>query len=72
MIRKSIDVFINEIYSKPPKKHRSLLKQMFNILITFGVYTYLYSKDFGIESNRGHRNVLVGIDKFSRIGWRVP
>ena len=37
MTQKSIKIFINEIYSKPPKRIIALSKQMFIISMTFGV-----------------------------------
>ena len=37
MTQKTFKVFINEIYSKPPKKTMLQTKLMFIILMTFGV-----------------------------------
>ena len=37
MTQKSNNVFIDEIYFKPPKKPIPLTKQTFIILMTFGV-----------------------------------
>ena len=37
MTQKNIKIFINEIYSKPPKKIMLQTKQMFITLMTFGV-----------------------------------
>ena len=36
-LRKTKKIFINGIYSKPPKKIMLLTKQMLIVLITFGV-----------------------------------
>ena len=37
MTRKNIEVFINEIYSEPPKRDYATKKQMFILLMTFGL-----------------------------------
>ena len=44
MTQKNIKIFINEIYSKPPKKIISQTKQTYTILMTFGVEIFLTSK----------------------------
>ena len=37
MTQKTIDVFLNEIYSKHPEKSKAQTKLMYTILTTFGL-----------------------------------
>ena len=64
-------IFINEIYSKPPKKYYPTNKtDVFHIDDTWSL-DILDIKEYGPENNRGYRYVLVVIDNFSRFGWTV-
>ena len=72
MTQKNIKIFINEIYSKPPKKYYSTYKtDVYHIDDTWSL-DILDLKDYGPENNRGCRYVLVIIDNFSKFGWTVP
>ena len=72
MSQKKIKIFINEIYSKPPKKYYSTNKtDVYHIDDTWSL-DILDLKDYGPENNRGYRYVLVIIDNFSKFGWTVP
>ena len=69
MTQKNIKIFINEIYSKPPKKYYPTNKtDVYHIDDTWSLYI-LDLKDYGPENNRGYRYVLVVIDNFSKFGW---
>ena len=72
MTQKNIKIFINEIYSKPPKKNYITNKtDVYHIDDTWSL-DILDLKDYGPENNRGYRYVLVTIDNFSKYGWTVP
>ena len=72
MTQKNIKIFLNEIYSKPPKKYYSTNKtDVYHIDDTWSL-DILDLKDYGPENNRGYRYVLVIIDNFSKFGWTVP
>ena len=72
MTQKNIKIFINEIYSKPPKKnYPSNNTDVYHIDDTWSL-DILDLKDYGPENNRGYRYVLVIIDNFSKFGWTVP
>ena len=72
MTQKNIKIFINEIYSKPPKKKYATNKtDVYNIDDIWSL-DILDLKDYGPENNRGHRYVLVTIDKFIKCGWTKP
>ena len=72
MTQKNIKIFINEIYSKPPKKYYPTNKtDVYHFDDTWSL-DILDLKDYGPENNRGYRYVLVIIDNFSKFGWTVP
>ena len=72
MTQKNIKIFINEIYSKPPKKYYPTNKtDVYHIDDTWSL-DILDLKDYGPENNRGYRYVLVTIDNFSKFGWTIP
>ena len=72
MTQKNIKIFINEIYSKPPKKYYPTNRtDVYHIDDTRSL-DILDLKDYGPENNRGYRYVLVIIDNFSKFGWTTP
>ena len=72
MTQKNIKIFINEIYSKPPKKNYITNKTDVYYIDDIWSLDILDLKDYGPENNRGHRYVLVIIDIFIKYGWTVP
>ena len=72
MSQKNIKIFINEIYSKPPKKYYPTNKTNVYHIDDIWSLDILDLKDYGPENNRGYRYVLVIIDNFSKFGWTVP
>ena len=71
MTQKNIRIFINEVYSKPPKKNYITNKRdVYHIDDTWSL-DILDLKDYGPENNRGYRYVLVIIDNFSKFGWTI-
>ena len=72
MTQKNIKIFINEIYSKPPKKYYVTNKTDVYHIDDIWSLDILDLKDYGPENNRGYRYVLVVIDNFSKFGWTVP
>ena len=72
MNQKNIKNFINEIYSKAPKKNYDKNKtDVYHIDDTWSL-DILDLKDYGPENNRNYRYVLVVIDNFSNFGWTIP
>ena len=72
MTQKNIKIFMNEIYSRGPKKNYATNKtDVYHIDHTWSL-DILDLKDYGPENNRGYRYVLVTIDNFSKYGWTVP
>ena len=72
MTQKNIKIFINEIYSKPPKKNFVTNKTDVYHIDDIWSLDILDLKDYGPENNRGYRYVLVVIDNFSKFGWTSP
>ena len=71
MTQKNNKTFINEIYSKPPKKNNSTNKTDVNYIDEIWSLDILDLKDYGPENNRGYSYVLVVLDNFSNYGWTV-
>ena len=72
MTQKNIKIFINEIYSKPPKKNYVTNKTDVYYFDDIWSLDILDLKDYGPENNRGYRYVLVIMDNFSKFGWTIP
>ena len=72
MTQKNIKIFINEIYSKPPRKTYATNKTDVYHIDDIWSLDILDLKDYGPENNRNYRYVLVVIDNFSKFGWTVP
>ena len=72
MTRKNIKIFINEIYSKPPRKNYATNKTDVYHINDIWSLDILDLKDYGPENNRGYRYILVTIDNFSKFGWTIP
>ena len=72
MTQKNIKTFINEIYSKPPKKNYITNKTDIYYINDIWGLDILDLKDYDPKNNRNYRYVLVIIDNFSKYGWTVP
>ena len=72
MTKKNIRIFINEIFSKGPKKYYPTNKTNVYHIDDIWSLEILDLKDYGPKNNRGYRYVLVFIDNFSKFGWTVP
>ena len=71
MTQKNIKIFINEIYSRGPKKNYDTNKTDIYYIDDIWSLDILDLKDYGSKNNRGYRYVLVVIDNFSKFGWTV-
>ena len=72
MTQKNIKIFINEIYSKPPKKNYITNKTDVHHIDEIWSLDILDLNDYGPENNRGYRYVLVIVDNFSKFGFTIP
>ena len=72
MTQKNIKTFINEIFSRGPRKNYPTNRTNVYYIDDIWSLDILDLKDYGLENNRGYRYVLVIIDNFSKYGWTVP
>ena len=72
MTQKSNEIFINEIYSRPPEKNYSTNKTDVYLIDDVWSLDILDLKDYDPEKNRGYRYVLVLINNFSKFGFTIP
>ena len=72
MTQKNIKLFINEIYSKPPKENYPTNKTDVYHIDDIWSLSILDLRDYGLRNNRRYRLVLVIIDNLSKFGWTVP
>ena len=72
MSQKNIKIFINEIFSKGPKKNYNTNKRNVYYIDDTWSLDILDLKDYDPENNRNYRYVLVIIDNFSKYGWTIP
>ena len=72
MTQKNIKIFIDEIYSKAPKKNYATNKTDVYYIDDIWSLDILDLKDYDPENNRGYRYVIVTIDNFSKYGWTIP
>ena len=72
MTQKNNKIFLNEIYSKGPRK--SYLTDKTDVYHIDDIWSLdiLDLKDYGPENNRLYRYVLVIIDNFNKFAWTVP
>ena len=71
MTQKNIKIFINESYSKGPKRIYAKNKTDVYHIDDIWCLDILDLKDYGPENNRGYRYVLLIIDNFSKFGWTI-
>ena len=72
MTQKSIKIFINEIYSKPPKKNYGTNKRDVYHIDDIWILDILDLEGYGPENNRAYRYILAIMDNFSKFGWTIP
>ena len=72
MNQENIKIFINEIYSKPPKRNYATNKTNVYHIADIWSLDILDLKDYGSESKRGYIYVIVIIDIFKKFGRTVP
>ena len=65
-------IFIDEVYSKPPKKNYPTNKTMIKSVGDTWSSDLLDMNDYGPKNNKGYRYILVVIDNFSKFGWTIP
>ena len=72
MKKDSTKIFIDEIFSNPPKKIYPTNKSTIKSIDDTWSSDLLDMNDYGIKNNKGYRYILVVVDKFSKFGWTIP
>ena len=67
-----IKTFVDEIYSKSPHKIYETNKTMIKSVDDTWSSDLLDMNDYGPKNNRSYRYILVAIDNFSKLGWKIP
>ena len=65
-------IFIDEIYSKSPKKNYPTNKIVYNHIDEIWSIDLADMIDYKTSNNKGNRYVFVSIDNFSKYLWAVP
>ena len=65
-------IFIDEVYSKSPRKNYESNRIMIKSIDDTWSSDLLDMNDHGPKHNRGYRYILVVLDNFSKFGWTIP
>ena len=73
MIKKDlIKIFIDEIYSKPPRKNYPTNKIVYNHIDEIWSIDLADFSDYKTSNNKGFRYIFIVIDEFSKYLWDIP
>ena len=65
-------IFIDEIYSKPPRKNYSTNKTIYNHIDEIWSIDLADMIDYKITNNKGFRYISIIVDNFSKYLWAIP
>ena len=65
-------IFIDEIYSEPPRKNYPTNKVVYNYVDEIWSIDLADFSDYKISNNKGYRYTFVIIDNFSKYLWAIP
>ena len=73
MIKKDLTkIFVDEIYSSPPKKNYPTRKIVYNHIDEIWCIDLADMIDYKISNNKGYRYIFVIIDYYSKYLWAIP
>ena len=73
MFKKDLNkTFIDERYSKPPKKNCPTNKTVYNNIDEIRSFDLADFSDYKISNKKGYRNIFVIFDIFSEYTWCLP
>ena len=73
MIKKDLTkIFIDEIYSKPPRKNYPTNKIVYNFVDEIWLIDLADFSDYKTSNNKGFRYIFIVIDNFSKYLWAIP
>ena len=67
-----LKIFIDEIYSKPPKKQNPSNKIIYNHVDEIWSFDLADMIDYKTSNNKGFRYIIVIIDNHSKFLWAIP
>ena len=70
--RDLIKIFIDEIYSKAPKKNYPTNKILYNHIDEIWSVDLADMNAYKISNNKGYRYIFIIIDNFSKFLWAIP
>ena len=70
--KNNVNIFIDQIYSSPPKKNYDTNKSVVNYIDDTWSLDLLDMNDYNPKNNNGYRYIVVIIDNFSKFGWKTP
>ena len=70
--KNNFNTFINEIYSKPPKKNYRTNKIVYNHIDEIWSIDLADFLDYKTSNNKGFRYIFVIIDNFRKYLWCIP
>ena len=65
-------IFIDEIYSKPPRRNYPTNKIIYNLIDEIWSIDLADMIDYKISNNKGFRYIFMVIDNFSKYLWAIP
>ena len=73
MVRKDLTkVFIDEIYSKAPKRNYPTNKIVYNHIDEIWFIALADMIDYKTSNNKSYRYIFIVIDNFSKYLWAIP
>ena len=73
MIKRDLTkIFIDEIYSKPPRKNYPTNKIVYNFVDEIWSIDLADFSDYKTSNNKGFRYIFIVIDNFSKYLWAIP
>ena len=72
IIKDKIKIFIDEIYSKAPKKKYPTNKVIYNHVDEIWSIDLADMVDYKVSNNKGFRYIFIIIDNFSKYLWAIP
>ena len=72
MIKDLTKIFIDEIYSTPPKKNYPTNKVVYNHIDEIWSIDLADMIDYKISNNKGYRYIFIIVDNFSKYLWAIP
>ena len=67
-----IKIFIDEIYSTPPRKNYPTNKKTYNHIYEIWSLDLADMVDYKISNNKGFRYIFIVIGNFSKYLWAIP